>query len=166
MSLTKCLAPAAAAVVALVSGTAAADQGSVERGKYLAAIMDCGGCHTRGIFFGKPDPALFLAGSEVGFRIPGLGYFYPPNLTPDEETGLGSWSEAQIVDAVRAGVRPDGRQLVPVMPYHSYSALSDDDAYALAAYLKSLAPVSYPDEPPPTGDAETAPGPYLDVRMP
>jgi hypothetical protein len=52
-----------------------------------------------------------LAGSEVGFQIPGLGIFYPSNLTPDRETGIGTWSEADIIKAVRAGVRPDGRQL-------------------------------------------------------
>lgn len=157
---------AAAAVLAVVCADASAAPADVERGKYLAQIMDCGGCHTRGVLFGKPDPALYLAGSEVGFRIPGLGIFYPPNLTSDAETGLGAWSEGQIIDAVRKGVRPDGRQLVPVMPYHSYAALSDDDAVALAAYLKSLPAVAYPDEPQPTGDAEVAPGPYLDVRMP
>src|SRR5215207_8678653 len=101
-------------------------------------IMDCTGCHTPGTFLGKPDMQRPLAGSEVGFGTPGLGIFYPPNLTPDPETGLGQWTEADIVKAVRTGERPDGRELAPMMPWRSYAALTDDDALALAAYLKSL----------------------------
>jgi mono/diheme cytochrome c family protein len=84
------------------------------RGEYLATIMDCGGCHTPGALAGEPDAARPLAGSNIGFQIPGVGIFYPPNLTPDAETGLGSWSEREIVTAVRTGVRPDGRVLAPI----------------------------------------------------
>jgi mono/diheme cytochrome c family protein len=84
-------------------------QSQTQRGEYLVTIMDCTGCHTPGTFLGKPDMQRPLAGSEVGFQIPGLGIFYPPNLTPDPETGLGKWSEADIIKAVRTGVRPDGR---------------------------------------------------------
>ncbi|WP_404295440.1 hypothetical protein ACD578_28260 (plasmid) [Microvirga sp. RSM25] len=87
----------------------------------------------------KPWPASRpLAGSEVGFQIPGLGIFYPPNLTPDPESGLGKWSEADIVQAVQTVVGPDERQLVPIMPYHSYGKPTDGDAGALASDLKSL----------------------------
>ena len=78
-----------------------APQERIQRGEYLAAIMDCGGCHTPGVFLGKPDMARKFAGSEVGFKIPGLGTFFPPNLTPDRETGLGAWSEQDIIKAVR-----------------------------------------------------------------
>jgi mono/diheme cytochrome c family protein len=137
----------------------------LERGKYLAAIMDCTGCHTRGALVGQPEPAFALAGSNIGFEIPNLGFFYPPNLTPDPETGIGKWTEAQIVTAVRTGVRPDGRQLVPIMPWMSYAALSDADAQALAAYLKSLKPVKNA-APPMTAHAAGAPAPYLTVKMP
>lgn len=137
---------------------------TIERGKYLAAIMDCTGCHTRGALVGKPEAAFALAGSNIGFEIPGLGYFYPPNITPDNETGIGTWSEAQIIDAVRKGVRPDGRQLV-IMPSQSYAALNDEDARALAAYLKSIAPIKAP-SPPMTAHSEKAPAPYLTVKMP
>src|ERR1041385_2848220 len=124
------------AIVALVAaaGSPAAAQ-EKRRGEYLATIMDCGGCHTPGALAGQPDQARHLGGSNVGFQIPGLGIFYPPNLTPDE-TGLGAWSEKDIMTAVRTGVRPDGRVLVPVMPYHNYGKLTDADASALAAYLK------------------------------
>jgi mono/diheme cytochrome c family protein len=145
--------------------TAAAAQDRIERGEYLASIMDCGGCHTPGVLLGKPDPARYLAGSEVGFQIPGLGIFYPPNLTPDPETGLGRWSEADIVKAVRTGVRPDGRQLAPVMPWHAYSKLTDADARALAAYLKGMKPVRN-QAPAMRGAAEKPAAPYMTVVMP
>ena len=116
-------------------------QRQLPRGEYLATIMDCGGCHTGGALAGQPDPKLHLAGSNIGFGVPGVGVFYPPNLTPDRDTGLGSWSEADIVRAVRQGVRPDGRELAPVMPWRNYAALTDEDAPALARHLKGLAPV-------------------------
>jgi mono/diheme cytochrome c family protein len=142
-----------------------ADRGTFARGEYLAAIMDCGGCHTGGALIGKPDPKLALAGSAIDFQIPELGTFYPPNLTPDRETGLGSWSAAEIVTAVRTGVRPDGRILAPIMPWHSYAALTDADAGALAAYLKSIPPVRNA-TPPITGPTETPPAPYMTVVVP
>jgi len=136
-----------------------------ERGAYLAAIMDCTGCHTGGALAGQPDPALFLAGSEIGFLLPGLGVFYPPNLTPDEATGLGTWSAEEVIHAVRTGERPDGRILAPIMPYHSYSKLTDADAAALVAYLKSLPPVSH-EVPGPFGPEEKPTAPYLAPVMP
>jgi mono/diheme cytochrome c family protein len=135
------------------------------RGEYLAKIMGCGDCHTPGILMGKPDFARFLGGSEVGFEIPGLGIFYPPNLTSDPETGLGKWTEAQIVTAVRTGVRPDGRQLAPIMPSVWYKNLTDSDARALARYIKSLPPVRNKVAGP-VGPGQAAPGPYMTVKMP
>src|SRR3712207_1444600 len=164
----------ALAVCALTLGFAAASasaqqqqpkQRQLPRGEYLATIMDCGGCHTGGALAGQPDPKLHLAGSNIGFGVPGLGVFYPPNLTPDRETGLGSWSEADIVRAVRQGVRPDGRELAPVMPWRNYAALTDEDARALARYLKSLRPVRNA-APPMAGAGETPPAPYLTVVAP
>ena len=149
----------------LAPASAAADKDKIKRGEYLATIMDCGGCHTTGVFLGKPDPAKYLAGSEVGFQIPGLGIFYPPNLTPDPETGLGKWSEAEIVNAVRKGERPDGRILAPAMPYSHYGKLTDEDAFALAAYLKSLKPVRNA-APALVGPSEKPKAPYLTVVMP
>jgi mono/diheme cytochrome c family protein len=143
----------------------AAAQEKLKRGEYLAAIMDCTGCHTPGTMLGKPDMSRALAGSDVGFQIPNLGIFYPPNLTPDRETGLGQWSEADIVKAVRTGERPDGRLLVPIMPYHSYSKLTDQDAFALAAYLKSLKPIRNA-VPPMVGASGKPTAPYLTVVMP
>ncbi|HSK41605.1 MAG TPA: c-type cytochrome [Arenibaculum sp.] len=150
---------------ALVTAAPASAREQVKRGEYLAAIMDCGGCHTDGTLLGKPDPRRHLGGSQVGFQIPGLGIFYPPNLTPDVDTGLGTWSEDDIVTAVRTGVRPDGRVLAPVMPYHSYGKLTDADARALASYLKDIEPVRH-EVPAITGPSEKATAPYLGVVMP
>ena len=119
----------------------AADPQQIARGKYLVSFSGCVDCHNPGYFFGKPDMARFLGGSEVGFEIPGLGVFVGPNLTPDKETGLGSWTEEQIITAVTAGQRPDGRELAPIMPWRAFAGLTKEDARAIAVYLKSLPPV-------------------------
>ena len=114
----------------------------VERGKYLVQFGGCTDCHTAGHFLGKPDMANYLGGSDVGFGIPGLGVVVGPNLTPDKETGLGSWSDEQIAAAISAGVRPDGRMLAPVMPWRGFATLTKPDVLAMVAYLKTLPPVS------------------------
>jgi mono/diheme cytochrome c family protein len=154
-----------AAVLLSCSISAALAGTAVERGAYLARIMDCGGCHTPGALAGAPDSARYLAGSDIGFQIPGLGIFYPPNLTSDPETGLGSWSEDDIMTAVCAGTRPDGRQLAPIMPWASYSALNDGDARALAAFIKSLPPIASK-VPGPFGESERPTAPYMTVVTP
>src|SRR4051812_37469505 len=92
------------AIAAATASPGQSPQVPRSRGEYLATIMDCGGCHTGGALAGQPDPQLYLAGSEIGFGIPGTGFFYPPNLTPDRETGLGAWGEAEIIRAIRTGV--------------------------------------------------------------
>ena len=68
--------------------------------------------------------ARYLGGSEVGFELPGLGVFHGPNLTPDKATGLGNWTDAQVVAAIQQGHRPDGRMLAPIMPYHAFANLT------------------------------------------
>ena len=113
----------------------------VARGKYLVTFGGCVDCHTPGYFFGKPDMPKALSGSEVGFEIPELGVFYGPNLTPDKETGLGTWTKAQIVTALQKGTRPDGRMLAPIMPWRAFANLTKRDAEAIAAYLQSLPPI-------------------------
>jgi mono/diheme cytochrome c family protein len=119
-------------------GADAAVKQQIERGRYLVTLGGCGDCHSPGYFFGKPDAARYLGGSEVGFEIPGLGIFHGPNLTPDKETGLGSWTEEQIVAAFQTGTRPDGRVLAPIMPWRGFANLTKSDALAIATYLKSL----------------------------
>ena len=139
----KTLALTAVALATLAgSAQAQTSRAEVARGKYLVTFGGCIDCHTPGYFFGKPDMARALGGSEVGFEIPGLGVFYGPNLTPDKETGLGKWTKAQIVTALQKGQRPDGRVLAPIMPWKAFANLTKRDAEAIAAYLKSLAPVS------------------------
>ena len=159
------VAALAAALVAAGVAPAFAQAADVARGQYLATIMDCTGCHTGGALIGQPDPKRHLAGSEIGFAIPGLGVFYPPNLTSDRESGLGAWSAAQIVTAIRTGERPDGRMLAPVMPWQSYAKLTDADAAALAAYLKSLPPTAF-QAPAPVGPDEKPSSPYLTLAAP
>ena len=129
------------AALALAATSAQAADPSAERGKYLVSIAGCNDCHTPGYFLGKPDMARFLGGSEVGFEIPGLGVFHGPNLTPDKETGLGTWTDEQILTALQKGARPDGRMLAPIMPWHAFASLTDQDARAIVAFLKSLLPV-------------------------
>lgn len=149
----------------LFSVSASASDEVTERGEYLSKIMDCGGCHTPGALMGAPEMEKQLTGGNVGFAIPGLGIFYPPNLTSDEETGLGSWTVEEIVTAIRTGERPDGRVLAPAMPYHAYSAMTDYDAHALATYLAGL-PAMANSVPAPVGPDEVAPLPYLMMAMP
>ena len=129
--------------------TGSAQQSQVERGKYLVTLGSCTDCHTPGYFFGKPDMARYLGGSEVGFEIPGLGVFHGPNLTPDGETGIGNWTVAQIVTALQTGKRPDGRELAPIMPWRAFANMTKDDATAIAVFLKSIPPVR-----------NTVPGPF------
>ena len=152
------LASAAAAVFVLASlgdwRAQAAGREQVLRGKYLVTLGLCTDCHTPGYFFGKPDQARYLGGSEVGFHLPDLGVFHGPNLTPDDETGLGRWSADDIVKAIQTGARPDGRVLAPIMPWHAFAQLTQDDAKAIAVFLKSLPPVSNK-VPGPFGPAET-----------
>ena len=125
------------------SGPARADGDPVTRGKYLVQLGGCTDCHTPGYRSGKPDMARYLGGSDVGFATPGLGFFVPPNLTPDNETGLGTWTSEEIVTALQTGVRPDGRILSPVMPWRNFANLTKPDAFAIAAFLKSLPPVRH-----------------------
>ena len=97
----------------------------------------CGGCHAA-------DPKQNTDGPLSGgreFRDWRIGVARASNLTPDATTGLGTWSDAELIRALRNGVRKDGRLLAPVMPYEWFHGMSDDDALAVARYLRSQAPV-------------------------
>jgi mono/diheme cytochrome c family protein len=125
--------------IILLTGTSSSFASpQTQRGKYLVTIAGCSDCHTPGSFLGKPDTSRYLGGSDVGFNLPGLGIFAGANITPDKETGIGKWSEDDIVTAITTGKRPDGRMLAPIMPYESLKVLNKSDAYAIAAYLKSI----------------------------
>ena len=156
---------AAALVAATSAASIASAETQIERGAYLAHIMDCGGCHHTGAFTPQPNLETPLSGSDVGFEVPGMGFVYPPNLTPDEETGLGKWSDAEIITAFTTGVRPDGRQLAPMMPWMSYGHISAEDAAALVAYLRSLKPVKHK-VPGPFAASDKPNAPYFTVVAP
>jgi mono/diheme cytochrome c family protein len=140
MNVTMVARTAALAVIlsTTVSFSHAEAADAVARGKYLVTLGGCSDCHTPGTFLGKPDMSKFLGGSDVGFAIPGLGVFAGPNLTSDKETGLGNWTEDQIITAITTGKRPDGRILAPIMPYKALASLTKGDAKAIVAYLKSI----------------------------
>ena len=127
-------AVAALTAAAPMTPAGAADPAAIARGKYLVTIAGCNDCHTPGYFLGKPDMARFLGGSDVGFEMPGLGVFHGPNLTPDKATGLGDWTDAEIVAAIQKGQRPDGRMLAPIMPWHAFANLTKQDVDAIVAY--------------------------------
>lgn len=136
------LAACAHTNVQLPSAPAATANGAADaaRGESIVRnVAVCGGCHAAGE--GNPDGPL-SGGHE--FRNWRLGVVRASNLTPDDATGLGTWSEAEIVRAIRNGVRKDGRLLAPAMPYVWFNDMSDADAFAVARYLKSLPPVSHP----------------------
>jgi mono/diheme cytochrome c family protein len=134
----------ATALACAHSSEARAQSGQmVERGKYLVQLGGCSDCHTPGHFFGNPDMSRYLAGSDVGLEVPGLGTFVGRNLTPDQNTGLGKWTDEEITTALQTGVRPDGRLLAPMMPWRAYAGLTKSDAAAIVAYLRSLPPVSH-----------------------
>ena len=152
----------AVTLAALVHVPAAAET-QIERGKYLATVMDCGGCHTRGALGGRPDPAGYFAGADIGWDMPN-GIVFPANITPDHETGIGAWSTEDVVKLLRTGVRPDGREVAPIMNWRSYGQLSNSDIRALVAYLKSIPPVQHKvHEPTTLADVRT---PYITIKQP
>jgi mono/diheme cytochrome c family protein len=104
------------------------------RGAYLAAAAGCETCHTDKEHHGPP----YAGGRALETQF---GTFYSPNITPDPETGIGDWSEAQFLRALREGVGPDGANYFPVFPYPSFTGITDEDARAIKAYLFSLPPV-------------------------
>jgi mono/diheme cytochrome c family protein len=111
---------------------AAADEDASGRGEYLVRAGGCFSCHTAG--GGQP-----LAGGRA-LATP-FGTFYSPNITPDPDTGIGRWTDAQFLRALREGVRPDGANYFPVFPYPSFTGITDGDALAIKAYLFSVPPV-------------------------
>lgn len=115
----------------------------VKRGEYLANhVTACIHCHSPLTEQHLPKPGLEGAGGRLFGREDGLpGDIYSTNLTPDKETGLGNWTDGEVVRAVREGVSKDGHALFPLMPYPNYRELSDDDMQAVVAYLRTLKPV-------------------------
>jgi mono/diheme cytochrome c family protein len=135
-------AACSAIILGMLSYNAAyAEDQQVERGKYIVATSGCHDCHTPGYFLGHEQTDKFLGGSDIAFSIPGLGVFRAPNLTPDNETGIGQWSTKDIVAAITTGKIPSGRTLAPIMPWENLSHLTASDAMAIAVYLKTIPPI-------------------------
>lgn len=114
----------------------AADDAAIARGAYLAAAAGCDQCHTDSKNKGAP-----YAGGRIVESA--FGAITTPNITPDRPTGIGAWSEADFIQAMRWGVAPDGTHYVPVFPFPYFAGLTDGDLRDLKAFLDSLAPVSH-----------------------
>ena len=156
-------------MLCFASATVQAD--AIDRGEYLTTILGCGGCHTDGALIGQPEPAEYwLAGSRIGVawtdfnpNVP-PAIVFPSNLTSDDETGLGRWSEEDIARAIRMGSDHQGGRLIGVMPWMNYALLSDQDTADIAAYLKALPPVrrAVPDN---VEEGEPSPNPYVRIGV-
>jgi mono/diheme cytochrome c family protein len=158
--------------------------GIVERGRYLVEFGGCSDCHSPKVF--GPNGPMFdttklLSGAPSASQVPSIpegilgpgkwgalttpdlttwvgpwGVSFARNLTPDKETGLGSWTEAMFIKALRTGKdMGEGRPILPPMPWEGIRKLKDDDLKAIFAYLKSLKPIHNPihDPIPPAGGA-------------
>ena len=110
--------------------------GDPEVGKTVFFIAGCESCHMSP---GQKDPLQLGGGMEL--KTP-FGSFYPPNISPDPNDGIGSWSAAEFADAVMAGVSPGGEHLYPALPYTSYCRMSEKDVRDLYAFLRTTPPVS------------------------
>ncbi len=138
----------------------------LSRGRYLVGLLGCGSCHTDGSLVGDPNNDRLLAGSSTGiaytspFVDDDPGVVYPANLTPDMETGLGAWTMERLVTMIRVGTTEHSTSSIPVMPWPAYASITNEDALAIAAYLKSLPPVRHR-VPANVAPGRTATAPYV-----
>ena len=161
------------------SGAAGATSSAAKRGEYLVTAVGCGDCHTpqkMGANGPEADMSKLLSGHQAADNVstaPALpapwmaavtptftawtgpwGISYSANLTPDKETGIGSWTEQQFVDTIRGGRHQGrGRPLLPPMPWPAFKNFSDADLRAIFAYLRTVAPINnrVPDPVAPAG---------------
>src|SRR6202046_3288238 len=137
-------AGAGALVAALFFGFGTASAGevdpmnftAVDRGRYLSILSDCASCHT------VPQKNQPFAGGRP-IETP-FGKLVAPNITPDMETGIGSWTDDQFDNAVRKGIGRNGERLYPAMPFNAYTKMSREDVLAIRAYLNTLTAVYNP----------------------
>ena len=112
----------------------------MERGKYIANSMGCLYCHSPHDFSKRDEPIpanMLAAGQQLPYAdLPGR--IIAPNLTPDKETGAGTWSDDAFARAIREGIGHDGRALFPIMPYQHYRTMPDEDLASVVVYLRSL----------------------------
>jgi len=135
--------PSRSVLVALLLTSAigsASAQGDAKRGEYVAIAAGCSGCHTDV----RKDATPYAGGRAL--KTP-FGTFYGPNITPDKQTGIGSWTEADFIRAMRHGERPDGASYFPAFPYPSFTQIVDSDVRDLWAYLRTLPASSNANQP-------------------
>ena len=120
-------------------------QGDARRGEYLAKAGGCVGCHTVEPKEGSQDKAVAFAGGRA-LKTP-FGTFYGPNITPHPGAGIGRWSEADFMRAMREGRRPDGANYFPAFPYPSFTLMSDGDLRDLWMYFRTLPQSNRANEP-------------------
>ncbi len=112
------------------------DASKVSRGEYIFRAAGCAGCHTD-----EANNGEFLAGGRA--LKTSFGVFYTPNITPHPRYGIGRWTDAQFVRALKAGLSPRGRNYYPAFPYVAYAGMRREDVLALKAYLDTVPPVAW-----------------------
>jgi hypothetical protein len=126
--------------------SAIADPGEravAERGRYLVTIGSCGDCHATPGPQGPQLKEMYLAGGNKMIRK-GHGTYVSANLTSDQETGLGKWSDADIKRVLRNGLAPDGRPVSGhLMPWPAYSNWTEEDRHAVVVYLRRTTPITH-----------------------
>ena len=105
------------------------------RGRYIFAAAGGCGCHTE---TGKAATGLNAGGRRL--EVP-FGTVYSTNITPDRMTGIGAWTDEQIIAAIRLGRRPNGERILPVHPFMTFNGMAEEDLRALVAYLRTLTPI-------------------------
>ena len=178
--LAACQQPAPAPTQSTTPAQTASAPSPVERGKYLVTVGGCNDCHTpkkMGANGPEPDMTRELSGNPAGEKLAPIpagliapdkyltvvnnhltawvgpwGVSFAMNLTPDKDTGIGSWTQEMFVNALRTGKHQGtGRPILPPMPWNWYRNMTDDDLKGVFAYLQSLPPVknAIPDPLPP-----------------
>lgn len=115
-----------------------ASAAEIARGKYIFGATGGCGCHT------EPKGATLAGGRKFEGTF---GTVYSTNITPDTKTGIGGWTDGQIITAIRLGRRPNGERLVPVHPFTSFNGMANGDLRALVAFLRTVPPVNRPNTP-------------------
>src|SRR5512132_2087238 len=128
-------------LLALPVGGAAPTPAEIARGKYVFGATGGCGCHTESGNPAKPP-------NSGGRKYEGpFGTVYSSNITPDPKTGIGNWTDEQIITATRLGRRPNGERLVPVHPYTVFNGMAAEDLQALVAYLRTVPAVNRANRP-------------------
>ena len=110
----------------------------LERGRYLVeGPAHCFQCHSE-VDWQNPgaQPKVGRKGAGTTFVEDGMDWLVAPNITPDKETGAGTWTDAQFARAIREGIGHDGRRLFPMMPYMNFREMSDEDLASVVVYIR------------------------------